>query len=512
MAGIVVIVKLGLALVFAVAGVTKLMDRPGTRKAVEEFSAPAALAPALAWLLPAFELVVAAMLLTGPLGWWGALGALVSLGLFNVAIGANMARGRTPDCHCFGQLHSAPIGWKTLTRNFALMGGAGLALWAGKDTPGVLETVAAKAVDPDGGVLLALIALAVAGVEGRLLYQAHQENRRLTERLEALETRVSHGSAGAQSVLGVEPGTVPKGLPVGTEAPVFALPDLHGEPQSLDTHLDLMRPVILVFVSPTCPPCQELAPELVRWHETMSDRLTLVLISTGKPNENREAYAQYGPLPILLQRRSEVLDQYQAVSTPSAVLIYANGLLGSAVAGGPRAIRALITGVDAELERTFKPVFKAMRRQLNPEPTPLPIGAEAPFFSLPDLGGRTHTLAQHRGEELVILFFSPACGYCQRMMPELGALSKSGPRGPQVVVVTVGSAEESRAWVDEHSVRCLVLLQGDENLPSAYGATGTPMGYLIDAEGRIASELAVGAEALLALARRDDPAVLGAGA
>src|SRR6059036_3071235 len=35
---------------------------------------------------------------------------------------------------------------------------------------------------------------------------------------------------------------------------------------------------------------------------------------------------------------------------------------------------------------------------------------------------------------------------------------------------------------------------------SEYQAHGTPMGYLLDEEGRIASEVAVGAQALLALA------------
>jgi hypothetical protein len=40
--------------------------------------------------------------------------------LFVVGIGLNLARGRHPDCHCFGQLHSAPAGWSTLIRNLVL--------------------------------------------------------------------------------------------------------------------------------------------------------------------------------------------------------------------------------------------------------------------------------------------------------------------------------------------------------------------------------------------------------
>jgi hypothetical protein len=36
---------------------------------------------------------------------------LALLVLFIVAIAVTLARGRKPDCHCFGQLHSKPIGW-----------------------------------------------------------------------------------------------------------------------------------------------------------------------------------------------------------------------------------------------------------------------------------------------------------------------------------------------------------------------------------------------------------------
>ena len=38
------------------------------------------------------------------------LPALVLLLLFVGGISYNVARGRSPDCHCFGQLHSAPAG------------------------------------------------------------------------------------------------------------------------------------------------------------------------------------------------------------------------------------------------------------------------------------------------------------------------------------------------------------------------------------------------------------------
>ena len=112
--------RLLLAIVFVVAGLAKLADRAGSRQALVGFGLPAALAVPLGTLLPLAELAVAVALLPTTSAWWGALGALALLLLFVVGIGFTLARGRTPDCHCFGQLHSEPVGWPTLARNGVL--------------------------------------------------------------------------------------------------------------------------------------------------------------------------------------------------------------------------------------------------------------------------------------------------------------------------------------------------------------------------------------------------------
>ena len=123
--------RLLLAGIFAVAGVAKLADREGSRQAVVDFGVPTALAAPLGLLLPLAELAFAVTLLPASTAWWGALGALGLLSVFVVGISINLARGRTPECHCFGQLHSAPAGWKTLARNGALAVVAGFVLWEG---------------------------------------------------------------------------------------------------------------------------------------------------------------------------------------------------------------------------------------------------------------------------------------------------------------------------------------------------------------------------------------------
>jgi peroxiredoxin len=72
---------------------------------------------------------------------------------------------------------------------------------------------------------------------------------------------------------------------------------------------------------------------------------------------------------------------------------------------------------------------------------------------------------------------------------------------PALVLVCSGSPQDNRRLVEEHGIRCPVLLQKDMEVATQFQAHGTPTGYLIDEEGKIASDLAVGAEALLALAR-----------
>lgn len=123
--------RLVLVVVFAVAAVGKLMDRPGTHGALVAFGVPEALAGPGALALPLAELAVSAFCLVGPVAVWGAMGALVLLAFFSTGIAASLMRGRRPDCHCFGQLHSAPAGPSTLARNAAFIVLAGVVLWRG---------------------------------------------------------------------------------------------------------------------------------------------------------------------------------------------------------------------------------------------------------------------------------------------------------------------------------------------------------------------------------------------
>ncbi|WP_458194708.1 TlpA family protein disulfide reductase [Bradyrhizobium sp. UFLA05-153] len=335
------VARLLLAAVFGVAGGAKLADFPGSTKNLREFGVPRAFIAPMAFALPLIELSTAGLVVPVSSAWWGALGALVLLLVFIAVIGANLVQGYEPDCHCFGQLHSAPAGWQTLARNGVLAAIAGFVVWQGRPHPGPSAVAWLGALSTMQVVLLITgLAITVALVaQGWLLVQLLRQHGRLLLRLDALESALPRARAG---LLPLRPApSAPSGLPVDAPAPGFRLPNLSGEFATLDNLRAGDRSVALTFVDPGCGPCAALVPELARLQSTF-DFLVMVLVSRGSPPENREKFGSDLSIPVLLQANREVAEAYQVHGTPGTVVVRPDGTIGSAVALGAAAIVELL--------------------------------------------------------------------------------------------------------------------------------------------------------------------------
>jgi peroxiredoxin len=127
----------------------------------------------------------------------------------------------------------------------------------------------------------------------------------------------------------------------------------------------------------------------------------------------------------------------------------------------------------------------------------LKVGEPAPELRLPDLTGKLVDLADLRGSKTLVLFWNPGCGFCQRMLDDLKAWEANPPKGaPKLLVVASGTLEDNRAL----GLKSPVLLDPNFSAGPQFGVNGTPSAVLVDAKGNIASEVAVGAPAVLALA------------
>ena len=503
------ILRLVLAGVFGLAAVTKLADLPGSRAAMEGFGLPKRLAAPAGLALPLVELSIAILLLPVATSWWGALAGLGLMLAFIAGIGYNLARGRTPDCHCFGQVYSEPIGKGTLARNGVLALLAGGLVARGPDGQGTSVAGWSAGVATTDGVLLAtsLATLAVLGVVAWLVVQLIGQNGRLLLRLDALEAGSAAGTplAGQAAIApaggGHGAGAAPAGLAVGTVAPAFSLPRLDGETVTLESLRAGGKPVMLLFTDPGCGPCTALLPEIGRWQQAYAPSLTLALASRGTREANAAKAGEHGISRVLLQGDREVSEAYRSVPTPSAVLIRPDGTIGAAAAQGGDAIRALVTRTTARPVPVVPvaPNGNGNGNGTHAAPAAAGVGQSAPEVSLPDLDGETVSLQSLRGNPTLVLFWNPGCGFCSRMLDDLKAWEANAPAGaPRLLVVSTGTVEANRAM----GLTSTVVLDEGFATGRTFGVSGTPSAILVDAEGRIASDPAVGAPAVLALANR----------
>lgn len=121
---VVVVASIMLAGVFAVSGVSKARDVVGTTTAAGSLGVPTSLARLVARLLPVVELSLTAGFLAGLLASAlrrvAAIGSVLLLGAFTVAVARTLRRGQAPVCRCFGALGERPISADTIVRNLAL--------------------------------------------------------------------------------------------------------------------------------------------------------------------------------------------------------------------------------------------------------------------------------------------------------------------------------------------------------------------------------------------------------
>ncbi len=343
MASVVLVLRVGLAVVFVTAGLAKLADLRSFRQTLRGFGVSEPVANVSARLVPIAELATAVALLPQPSARWGGVAALILLGVFIGGIANALRNGRRPDCNCFGQLASSRVGPRTLIRNGVLAAmaavvvaqgpGASLSSWTGNHS--AAELIAA----------LAFVAGAILAV---VLIRYRKQNQDLTAWL-MRTTR--------------ELASLPSGLPVGLRAPSFELPNSQGVMVSLQQLCDKGRPVVLLFTSPTCGPCIRLLPDLERWHGALGNHVTFATLATGGgvPNATQHLLQPASELLTLQQDGQEILDMYRVRSTPTAVVVNPDGRIASGYVSGSVEIEELV---------------RLTLRRVEPEPAKPPRASE----------------------------------------------------------------------------------------------------------------------------------------
>ena len=130
---------------------------------------------------------------------------------------------------------------------------------------------------------------------------------------------------------------------------------------------------------------------------------------------------------------------------------------------------------------------EALEQPLPSTPAP---GAPAPNFVLPDGDGEPTTLADLlEPDGLVLVFTDPGCATCADLPERLSEIQRDSGRA--IAIVTRG---EAGAFAP-------TLIQEEHEVARLYGAGQMPSALEISADGRVASSLALGLEAIERLIR-----------
>jgi len=117
-----------------------------------------------------------------------------------------------------------------------------------------------------------------------------------------------------------------------------------------------------------------------------------------------------------------------------------------------------------------------------------PPGTPAPAFSLPDVEGRTVTLAGLRGRVVALNFWATWCAPCREEIPDLAkvyATHKAGCFEMLGVAEESGDRDEVATAARRFGINYPVLLDDKGELGDAFRIPGYPRTFLIDHQGNV---------------------------
>lgn len=133
----------------------------------------------------------------------------------------------------------------------------------------------------------------------------------------------------------------------------------------------------------------------------------------------------------------------------------------------------------------------ALTQVLGEELFPVTLGKPAPSFTATTLDATpvVKTLADYRGQVVLLNIWATWCGPCRVEMPSMQRLhDEFGPKGLKIVAVTIddaGNEEGIRDFAREYGLTFEVLHDPTGDIQRAYQTTGVPETVVIGRDGTI---------------------------
>jgi peroxiredoxin len=145
------------------------------------------------------------------------------------------------------------------------------------------------------------------------------------------------------------------------------------------------------------------------------------------------------------------------------------------------------------LKQTYDQQAAAMAAQQNQQAEKSWVGKQAPELSLPDVNGRSVSIASFRGKYLLVDFWASWCGPCRAENPNV-VTAYNQFKGKNFAILGVSLDKEKGAWqeaihadhLDWTHVSDLKFWQSQA--VTTFGFDGIPFNVLIDPQGKIIAQ------------------------
>ena len=117
----------------------------------------------------------------------------------------------------------------------------------------------------------------------------------------------------------------------------------------------------------------------------------------------------------------------------------------------------------------------------------VPTGSPAPSFTLAARGGQAVSLAQYKGQVVMINFWASWCGPCRQEMPLLESIYKKyNKMGFTLLGVNVEpNSQAANDWLKATPVSFPILYDTDSKVSKLYDVAGMPSTVIIDRTGKL---------------------------
>jgi peroxiredoxin len=111
----------------------------------------------------------------------------------------------------------------------------------------------------------------------------------------------------------------------------------------------------------------------------------------------------------------------------------------------------------------------------------------APAFTLTSRSGKTVSLADLKGQVVMINFWASWCGPCRQEFPALDEMyRKYKPMGFEMVGINVESEKsDAERFLGATPVSFPILFDPDNKVSGNYGVSAMPTTFLVDRQGRL---------------------------